>query len=158
MQVAAKRRERKGRYFQGYFKPKNPEKYSGDPTNIIYRSSWELKLMMWLDNHPDVIKYASEEIQIPYRSPIDGRWHRYFPDFLVKMRDKSGKPKTILIEVKPEKQTIAPAPKKATTKSYLTEVMNWGVNSAKWEAAREYCKDRGWEFMVMTEKHLNIRV
>lgn len=141
---------------QGKFRPNNPKKYDGDPTNIVYRSSWELKLMMWLDAHPDVIAYSSEEIVIPYVSPIDGRWHRYFPDFKVKMRTRTGTMKTLLIEVKPEKETIEPKPRKIKSKSYLNEVFTWGVNSAKWKAAEEYCKDRKWEFVKMTEKHLGI--
>jgi hypothetical protein len=79
------------KYYQGRFKPKNPKKYMGDPTNIIYRSGWEFKLMRYLDVHPDVIEWGSEELIVPYRSPIDGRMHRYFPDFLVKQinRDKA---------------------------------------------------------------------
>lgn len=141
---------------QGRFKPKNPEKYSGDANNIVYRSSWELKLMMWLDANPDVIKYSSEEVAIRYVSPIDRRWHRYFPDFIAKVKDADGNTKTIMIEVKPEKETIAPKKKKTLTKSYITEVATWGVNSAKWAAAEEYCKDRGWHFFKMTEKHLGI--
>lgn len=145
---------------QGYFKPKHPEKYRGDPTKIVYRSSWELKLMMWLDKHPDVLQYSSEEIVVPYKSPIDMRWHRYFPDFLVKMRNATGMTETVMIEVKPEKETTPPKPKKARThtRTYLNEVYTWGVNSAKWDAAREYCKDRGWRFEIMTEKHLRIIV
>lgn len=148
------------RYMQGRFKPKNPHKYRGDPNNIVYRSSWELKLMMWLDKHPDVIQYSSEEIVVPYKSPIDMRWHRYFPDFLVKMRNANGMTETVMIEVKPAKETTPPKPKKARThtRTYLNEVYTWGVNSAKWDAAREYCKDRGWKFEIMTEKHLGIIV
>ena len=65
---------------KGMFKPKNPQKYRGDPTNIIYRSSFELKLMVYLDQHPEVISWGSEEIIIPYKSPIDNRYHRYFVD------------------------------------------------------------------------------
>ena len=144
------------RFMQGRFKPKNPGKYGGDPSNIVYRSSWELKLMMWLDNNPDVIKYSSEEIIVKYVSPIDGRVHRYFPDFVAKIRDMNGKVKTIMIEVKPEKETVPPKKKKTITKQYINEVATWGVNSAKWAAAEEYCKDRGWEFYKMTEKHLGI--
>lgn len=147
-----------GRFIQGIFKPKNPQKYAGDPTNIVYRSSWELKLMMWLDSHPDVISYASEEKPIKYISPVDNRWHRYFPDFIVKMRNKDGGTETLMIEVKPSKQTVPPKKKKVVTKAYLNEVMTWGVNSAKWEAAEEYCKERGWKFIKMTEKELGIKV
>lgn len=143
--------------YQGYFKPKNPQKYKGDPTNIIYRSSWELKLMRFLDERKDIIKWSSEEIIIPYRSPIDGKWHRYFPDFLVTKINKDGILETALIEVKPKSQTQPPKRQNKITKRYLTEVKTWGVNEAKWKAALEFCKDRGWSFHIFTEKELGIK-
>jgi hypothetical protein len=147
-------------YYQGRFKPKNPHKYKGDPTNIIYRSGWELKLFNYLDTHPNVIKWGSEELIIPYRSPIDGRWHRYFPDVYVEQINTDGKKQTILIEVKPEAQTVPPSqnnkltPTGKVSRRYLNEVMTYGVNDAKWKAAQEFCADRGWNFLIMTEKHL----
>ena len=143
--------------YQGYFKPKHPEKYRGDPTNIIYRSSWELKLMIYLDEKNDIIKWGSEEIIIPYRSPIDGKIHRYFPDFIVTKINKDGIKETALIEVKPKSQTQPPKRQNKITKRYLTEVKTWGVNEAKWRAALEYCKDRGWSFHIFTEKELGIK-
>jgi len=150
-------------YYQGRFKPKNPQKYKGDPTNIVYRSGWELKLFNYLDEHPNVIKWGSEELVIPYKSPIDGRWHRYFPDVYVEQIGIEGKKQTILIEVKPKSQTVAPNPdnkltaKGKPTKRYLTEVMTYGVNQAKWKAAQEFCADRGWNFLIMTEIELGIK-
>lgn len=142
--------------YSGIFKPSNPKKYVGDYTNIIYRSSWEARVMSWLDKNPSVISWASEELTIPYVSPVDGRYHRYFPDFLVKIQDKSGKVKTMMLEVKPKKQTQPPAQQKRVTKRYITEVTTWGVNQAKWKAANEYCLDRGWEFKLVTEDHLGL--
>lgn len=147
-------------YHQGFFRPRNPQKYKGDPTNIVYRSSWELRLFMYLDSHPNVLKWGSEEVIIPYKSPIDNRWHRYFPDVYVEQINIEGKKQTVLIEIKPDAQTRPPDPSRAKTakgrpsKKYLTEVMTWGVNEAKWKAAEEYCKDRGWVFQIMTEKQL----
>ena len=141
--------------YSGIFKPKNPRKYVGDHTNIIWRSTWECRVMTWLDTNPNVISWASEELIIPYVSPVDGRWHRYFPDFLVKVNTQQG-PKTMLIEVKPKKQTQPPKQQKRVTKKYITEVATWGVNQAKWKAAEEYCLDRGWEFKVITEDHLGL--
>lgn len=141
--------------YKGYFKPRNPKKYKGDPTKIIYRSSWELKLMSYLDKHPDVLQWASEEFSIPYVSPIDNRVHRYFPDFWVKQM-KNGVQETILIEVKPKVQTLPPKPQTKRTKRYINEVKTWGVNSAKWKAAREFCADRNWRFLIFDEYHLGI--
>lgn len=142
--------------YSGRFTPKNPQKYVGDSNNIIYRSTWECRVMDWLDRNDDIISWASEELIIPYFSPIDNRMHRYFPDFLVKTKTKDGKTKTLLIEVKPKKQTIQPEPKKRITKQYINEVTTWGVNQAKWKAAEEFCMDRGWKFMLMTEDHLGL--
>lgn len=149
--------------YKGKFKPKNPVKYTGDPTNIIYRSSWELKVMMFLDSHPNVVRWGSEEIAIPYESPVDGRIHRYYPDFFVEQINKDGKKERLLIEVKPKHQTQPPdikskmTPKGMISKKYLNEVMTYGVNQAKWKAAIEICKDRGWKFQIMTEDELGIK-
>lgn len=143
--------------YQGYFKPKNTHKYRGDPTNIIYRSSWELKMMRYLDEHKDIISWSSEEVIIPYRSPIDGKVHRYFPDFVVTKINKEGVKETALIEVKPKSQTQPPKRQNKVTRRYITEVKTWGVNEAKWKAAIEYCKDRGWSFHIFTEQELGIR-
>lgn len=128
----------------------------GDPKNIIYRSSWECKVMDWLDKNPDIISWASEELIIPYISPVDGRWHRYFPDFLVKVKTKDGTMKTMMLEVKPKKQTIPPVQPARKTKKFIQEVVTWGINQAKWKAAEDYCLDRGWQFKVITEDHLGL--
>lgn len=141
--------------YKGYFQPKNPQKYKGNPTNIIYRSLWECKLMSHLDSHPDVIEWSSEEIIVPYRSPIDGKIHRYFPDFVVKKKLPNGLTETLMIEVKPFAQTIEPKVQ-ARSRKYIREVYNWGINSAKWKAAREYCANRKWKFVLFTEKELGI--
>jgi len=143
--------------YQGYFKPKNPQKYKGDPTNIVYRSSWELKLMTYLDSHNDIVTWGSEELFIPYRSPIDNKIHRYFPDFIVTKINKEGKKETALIEVKPAAQTKPPKKQEKVTRKYITEVTTWGINEAKWKAANEYCKDRGWSFHIFTERELGIK-
>tara|TARA_B100000508_G_C11458590_1_gene278016 strand:- start:1601 stop:2431 length:831 start_codon:yes stop_codon:yes gene_type:complete len=148
--------------YNGYFKPKNPEKYKGDPTNIVYRSRWEAVLMRELDRNPSVIQWFSEEIAIPYRDPVTNQVRRYFPDFYVKKKNHSdGKIEEVLIEVKPEKQTKPPAVQKIgkgkkPSKSYLYEVKNWGINSAKWKAAEAYCKKKGWTWLILTEKDLGI--
>jgi hypothetical protein len=142
--------------YSGRFTPKNPQKYVGDANNIIYRSSWECKVMSWLDRNDSIVSWASEELIIPYISPIDGRKHRYFPDFLVKIKTRDGLLKTMILEVKPKKQTQRPEQRKRVTKQYINEVTTWGVNQAKWKAATEFCLDRGWEFKLLTEEHLGI--
>jgi hypothetical protein len=144
-------------YHKGRYIPKNPAKYAGDPTAVIYRSSWEVKFMSWADRNPNVLKWSSEETVIPYICPTDNKLHRYFVDFQIQTRNKAGVLKTFLIEVKPYKQTIPPEPQKRVTKQYLTEVLTWGKNDAKWKAARDFCKDRGWEFIILTEKELGIK-
>ena len=142
--------------YSGLFRPKNPKKYVGDPNNIVYRSSWECRVMDWLDRNRDIISWASEELIVPYISPVDNRVHRYFPDFLVKVRNKEGQLKTLMIEVKPKKQTQPPMQQRRITKQYITEVTTWGVNQAKWKAAEEFCADRKWSFQILTEDNLGI--
>ena len=142
--------------YSGRFKPSNPQKYMGNHENIVYRSSWECRVMNWLDKNPSIVSWASEELIIPYKSPVDNRMHRYFPDFVVKVRGQNGKTRTMMLEVKPKKQTKPPEQQRRVTKRYITEVATWGVNQAKWAAATEYCKDRGWEFMLVTEDHLGL--
>jgi len=143
--------------YKGKFTPRNPHKYRGDPHNIIYRSTWECRVMNWLDTNDSVIEWASEEMFVPYKSPIDGKMHRYFPDFLVRFKQKDGTTKVMMIEVKPEKQTKPPIKKSRVTKQYINEVVTWGTNEAKWKAATEYCLDRGWMFKVVTEYDLGIK-
>lgn len=138
---------------KGSFIPKNKDKYKGDPYNIIYRSSWEKRLMNWLDNNINVIQWSSESITIPYIDPM-GQQRRYYPDFYVKIKDRNEKTTEYIIEIKPYKQTIEPKIKTKITESYVNEVYTWGVNNAKWKAASEYCRKRKWVFKLMTEKEL----
>ena len=107
--------------------------------------------MKWCESSPSVEEWSSEEIIIPYISPVDGRRHRYFPDFYVKVGNKK-----YIAEVKPYRQTKEPKTQKRNTKRYINEVFTWGVNQAKWKAATEFCKDHGWEFQIVTEKELKI--
>lgn len=148
------RRSKKEPY-KGKFRPTNPKKYKGNPTNIIYRSMLELKVMRWLDRRPDVIEWSSEELIVPYKCRTDNRIHRYFPDFVVKTITKEGKKKTFMVEVKPESQTKEPVKRNQRKQTYINEVMTYAKNSSKWKYAEEYCKDRGWEFMILTEKMIN---
>jgi hypothetical protein len=144
--------------YKGKFKPKNPSKYKGDPTTIIYRSRWELKLMNYLDNNPEIVSWSSEELTIPYVSPLDNRIHRYYPDFVVKKKiDGTDKTETMVIEVKPYKETMEPKKQDKMSKSYLYEVKTWGINSSKWKSAKEFCEDRKWKFVILTENELGIK-
>jgi|TARA_B100001250_G_scaffold405253_1_gene422464 hypothetical protein len=143
--------------YKGKFRPKRPKKYKGDPTQIIYRSLWEKKFMEYCDLTENISQWQSEEFWIPYKSPLDNRVHRYFPDFFIKYRDALGKMRNVVIEVKPAKQLKMPKknPKKRT-KSWAYEVQTYVVNQAKFKAAEAYCADRKYEFRIMTEKELGI--
>jgi len=141
-----------GRYRQGVFRPNHPEKYLGNPSNIIFRSSWEFQFLRKIDNDPNVIAYSSEEVSIPYVSPVDGRTHRYFPDVIVKM--KGGK--IYMYEIKPVAQTQQPK-QSMNRKKMITEAKTFAVNTAKWAAARAYCERNGITFVILTEKELGIR-
>jgi hypothetical protein len=142
------------KFYQGRFNPRNPGKYNGDPLNIIYRSSWELKAMMVFDQHPGIIKWSSEEIVIPYISPVDNRPHRYFVDFYIKKKDQYNTIEELLIEIKPLSQTKPPETKTKKTKKYINEVITYAINQAKWEACNKYCKERNMKFLIFTEKDL----
>ena len=135
------------------FTPVFPEKYTGDPTNIIMRSSWETLFANWCDKNPSIVKWSSEETVIPYRCPTDNRIHRYFVDFKIKSMNGN----TYLVEVKPKKQTEPPEYPGRNTKKYLTESYTYIKNQAKWAAAKEYCKDRNWEFKIITEYELGLK-
>ena len=139
------------------YKPSFPQKYKGDPNNIICRSSCERKFCRWCDLNENVLQWGSEEFYIPYISPVDNRVHKYFPDFIIKVKESNGQIKTYVIEVKPKKQTKPPTKKSRVTKSYLYEVKTYAVNEAKWKAAKEFCDDRLIEFKIITEDELGIK-
>ena len=138
------------------YRPSNPKKYKGNYNNIICRSSWERKFCRWCDLNENVISWGSEEFFIPYVSPIDNKVHRYYPDFIIQVRESNGKNKTYLIEVKPKKQTLPPVKKSKVTKNFIYETKTYAVNQAKWKAAKEWCDDRLIEFKIITEDELGI--
>ena len=143
--------------YKGRYNPANPKKYKGNPQNIIYRSLWERKFMVYCDTNDKVLEWGSEEIIIPYISPWDGKKHRYFPDFYIKVKQSSGTLKKFIIEVKPKKQTRPPKPVERKTKRWIKEVRTFGINEAKWKHATKWCKDNDMEFKILTEEELGIR-
>ena len=149
-----------GRSRKSIFIPKNPKKYVGNASNIICRSNWERVFCERCDTNDNIVTWASEEFSIPYVSPLDNKRHRYYPDFLIKVKEPDGKFKKYVIEIKPRKQTIKPKMKTDSrkrprmTNSYAKELNNYAVNVAKWKAAIEFCKDNSLEFRVITEDHL----
>lgn len=143
--------------YKGKFTPRNPSKYRGDVTNIVYRSLWERQVFRWLDEQSNVRSWSSEEVVVPYCCKTDGKMHRYFVD--VKMTLADGK--TFIIEIKPKKETIPPVNPGRKTKRYITEVMTYVKNISKWEAAEDYAADRGWAFQIWHEdtlKAMGIRI
>ena len=143
--------------YKGKYQPSYPKKYKGDHNNIVYRSLWERKFMVYCDKNENILEWGSEEVIVPYRSPIDNRYHRYFPDFYIKVRESTGKITKMIVEIKPYKQCIEPKVQKKKTKGYIYEVMEYAKNQAKWSAAKEWCLDRGYEFKVLTENELGIK-
>ena len=139
------------------FKPQHPEKYQGNANNIVCRSSWERRFCRWCDTNENILRWASEEFSIGYISPVDNRPHRYYPDFLIEVKESNGKVKKYVVEVKPKKQTLPPKKKSRVTKSYIYECKQYAVNQAKWAAAAEFCLDNGVEFKIITEDELGIR-
>lgn len=133
---------------KGRFIPKNPQKYLGNPANIIFRSSWEVKLFQWLDRTPAVLQWASEEFSIPYLSPVDNAVHQYYPDALVIYKDKFGNLKKEIVEIKPYKETVLT--KRATDRDKYALM----INQAKWKAAARFAELQGMTFRVITEKSM----
>jgi hypothetical protein len=151
-------RRREGKYHQGRFNPRNPEKYKGrDIKNIIYRSSWELIFMRNCDRKENILEWGSEEFFIPYFDPTTRKVRRYFPDFYMKVRDRDGVITRYIVEVKPKRQVKKPqkTPKKKE-KTFLNEVITWEKNQAKWKAAQEFCEDRMFKFKIITEDELGL--
>jgi hypothetical protein len=142
--------------YKGIYKPSYPQKYIGDPNNIVYRSLWERKFMTYCDLNENIMKWASEEIWIPYLSPIDRRVHRYFPDFFIKYKDSKGNIKESLIEIKPKRQVEGPKAQKRVSQKQMYEIKEFAKNQAKWKAAKEFCEDRRWEFQILTEDNLGV--
>ena len=145
---------KEGKYHQGRFHPQNPEKYKGDYNNIIYRSSWEVKFMRYCDRNDNILEWGSEEFFIPYYDSNTNKVRRYFPDFIMKVKETNGTIKKYIIEVKPERQTRPPVPGKKKQKTLITEALAYEKNIAKWNAAKEWCADRGIIFRIITEKEL----
>jgi hypothetical protein len=141
-------------YKQGIFNPKNLKKYKGT-TPIIYRSGLELLSMRYFDNSPNVLSWGSESVVIPYQSPLDGKVHRYFIDMVAEIKMKDGTTKKVLVEVKPEKQTHPPTvTNKKSQKTMIYEKYQYAVNTAKWQAAKQYANKKGYLFFILNEKHL----
>ena len=143
-------------YHKRRYKPIYPNKYEGDPTNIVMRSSWETKFALWCDRNPAVVKWSSEETIIPYRCQTDNKLHRYFVDFRIKVKQKDGTLKTYIIEIKPDAQTKPPEFPGRKTKKFIIESFTFVKNQSKWKAAEQWCLDRGYEFKILTERDLNI--
>lgn len=141
-----------GRFKQGYYKPKNPEKYIGNVEKIRYMSSWEYSLHSFLDSNVQIIRWGSEPVRIPYIKPTDGKIHHYLPDYYVEYIDKLGLIRKIIVEVKPAKQTKASRARNPQTQLY--ENVQFAINTAKWQACQIFCMRNGFEFQILTEKQL----
>ena len=137
---------------------RNPQKYVGDRSNVIYRSSWELKMMRYLDENPAILKWGSEELVIPYYNKVDGRAHRYFPDFVIQYKNKNGEVKNAVVEIKPKAQTRPPTlpPSGRQTKRYINEMVTYMTNESKWLAAKDWCARNEWDFIILTELDLKV--
>ena len=147
--------------YKGKYKVKNRDKYVGAVDNVQYRSAWERRFMVYCDiSQKNIVRWSSEEIVLPYVSPVDGKVHRYFPDFWIEQKGADGNLRHLLIEVKPKEQCGPPKkPLKKFKNSrskfrYLNAIKTWKINEAKWKAAEEFCADRKWIFKILTEDHL----
>lgn len=146
------------RFKQGYYTLVNPEKYIGDPTKVRYMSSWELETHKFFDCNPNILKWSSEEIAIPYMKPTDNKMHRYYPDYFIQYRTRTGEIKWELLEVKPAAQTKVSRSRNPQTKLY--ENLTYAVNASKWQAAQLWCEQQSQlsgkniSFRVVTERSI----
>ena len=136
--------------YRGLYRPTNPKKYVGNTKQIVYRSLLERRFMRYCDLNQDILYWASEELPVRYYNPLDKKYHRYFPDFVVKTVNND----KYMIEIKPSRQVAKPKPPKKKTKSYMRESFEYIKNQAKWQAAKSYCDDNGMQFKIITEKDL----
>jgi hypothetical protein len=136
--------------YKGKFTPKNPKKYRGDATNIVYRSIWERNTFRWLDENDSVKEWASEEFYIPYKCATDNRMHRYFVDVWYQTIEED----EYIVEIKPKKETTPPKNPGRRTKKYITESLTYIKNQSKWQAAEQFAAARGWKFVIWTEDTL----
>jgi len=138
--------------YKTIYKPKNKSKYVGNVDNVVCRSLWERRFCKYLDENKNILRWGSEELAIPYISPMDDKIHRYYPDFLMEVINKKGEVETLLVEVKPKKQIKEPTSKNKRTK--IKELIRYKINLAKWEYAKRYCNENDWKFLILTEDHL----
>ncbi len=142
------------KYIQGKYKVKKPEKYQGNPNDVFFRSSLELRFFNWLESNSSILSWSSETTIIPYYSPVDKKMHRYFCDIRCKIKKSSGEIETYLVEIKPSTQLLPPKKPKKQTKRYLEECVTYTINQAKFKAAEKYCLERNWQWLIITEKGL----
>ena len=143
--------------YKGKYKIKNPDKYLGNPTKVVFRSLWERNAFRWCEANPKVKLWNSEEVVVPYKYQVDNKLHRYYVDLLIQMDNKE----TYLIEIKPKAQTQPPKKRSRKTKRYINEQLDYIKNQDKWEAADAFAKHKGWKFQVWTEetlKNIGIKV
>ena len=142
-----------GKCYTGIYKPENPDKYDGDPTNIVYRSGLELKFFRYVDLNKNILKWGSETIVVPYVG-LDGKTHRYFIDLWVRVKTKKGEIKECLCEIKPLEFTKPPKKQKRITKQWKLKYKQWLTNQSKWDSAKKFAKQKGWGWEILTERDL----
>lgn len=141
----------KGRFF-----PRNPQKYLGNPHSIVFRSAWERTFMEYCDTTTHILQWASEELIVPYYFVGDSRWHRYYPDFVVNVQTTQNEKQTWMVEIKPFAQSQPPKSRgrNVSQRRQIREAVEYAKNQAKWTAAKAFCHNKGWRFVVLTEKDL----
>lgn len=147
-------RNKKDKFSQGLYTLRHPEKYIGDPTKVRFMSSWELNVHTYFDNNPEILRWASEEIPIPYLHPVDNKIHNYYPDYYIEYMNTKGELVREIIEVKPEKQVKNPTTRGKSKKTQLTEAITHSINTAKWKYAQAFCNKHNITFRIITETHI----
>ena len=147
----------RNKFKQGIYKPVHIEKYIGKKLPV-FRSGWELKFFKWADCNENILKWGSENVIIPYLNPLDNKVHRYFVDNFIIFKDRNGDSNKFLIEIKPSKQTKRPVrSKNKKSSTMLYEQKTYVTNIAKWKAAKQWASKKGYKFLIVTEKELNMK-
>ena len=145
----------KSKYKNGFYIPKNPEKYVGDVKNIIYRSSWEKRVCEWFDTTSAIVHWNSEGLIVDYFYPQSGKFHKYHIDFIASIKNRHGEVNKYAIEIKPAKEKVLPSTK--DKKRFAIEMLTYTKNQAKWIAAKTFCAQHGMQFIVLDEYDLGIK-
>lgn len=145
---------------QGWYKLNFPNKFKPPSDNhmqsykvvngipvVQYKSSLELAGFKYCDLNPKIKEWSLEPFPIGYLSPVDMKVHRYFPDLWIRFESDD----LFIVEIKSSNETKMP---RKSDKRYAQKLQTYLINQAKWDACRNFCAEKGANFVILTEKIL----